>query len=138
MASIVTSFSPASAVFGGFPACGEDLQPHVAARFGPFVVLLGQYRAGEADNGLAGGEDADDAGPAPGPLFRRSWGLLDQIWRQIPRGKAAKASRSSRASSRWAAAGNLASRVVTTWACWARTEAAPGCSKMVRTRGDTH
>jgi hypothetical protein len=28
----------------------------------------------------------------------------------------------------------LGSRAVTTWACWARTEAASGCSKMVRSR----
>ena len=42
----------------------------------------------------------------------------------------------SRASSRWAAAwGDFASRAVTTWLCWARTEAVPGCSKMVRARG---
>ena len=46
---------------------------------------------------------------------------------------------SSRASSRWAAAcGNFASSAVTTWACWARTEAASGCSKIVRTRVLTH
>ena len=71
-------------------------------------------------------------------LFSRSWGLLDQIWRQISRGKAVNARMSSRASSRCvAAAGNLASSAVTTWACWARTEAASGCSKMVRTRVDT-
>ncbi len=30
---------------GGFPAGGEDFQAHVEAGFGPFVVLLGQYRA---------------------------------------------------------------------------------------------
>ena len=37
-----------------------------------------------------------------------------------------------------AAAGNLASSAATTWACWARTEAGSGCSKMVRTRAGTH
>jgi hypothetical protein len=30
---------------GGLPAGDEDFQSHVAARFGPFVVLLGQHRA---------------------------------------------------------------------------------------------
>jgi len=44
---------------------GEDLQAHVAAGFGPFVVLLHEDRAGEADDGVAAGEDADDVGPAP-------------------------------------------------------------------------
>jgi hypothetical protein len=32
----------------GFPAGSEDFQAHVAAGFGPFVVLLGQYRADQA------------------------------------------------------------------------------------------
>jgi hypothetical protein len=31
--------------FGGLPAGGEDFQAHIAAGFGPFVVLLGQHRA---------------------------------------------------------------------------------------------
>jgi hypothetical protein len=72
-------------------------------------------------------------------LFSRSWGLLDQICRQTSRGKAVNARMSSRASSRWAAAcGSLASSAATTWACWARTQAGSGCSKMVRTRVETH
>src|SRR5260370_13549244 len=42
-------------------------------------------------------------------LLSRSitWGLLDQIWRQISRGNAVKARMSSRASSRCAAWGEL-------------------------------
>jgi hypothetical protein len=36
-------------------------------------------------------------------LFNRSWGLLDQIWRQISFGNAVNASRSARAVSRCAA-----------------------------------
>jgi hypothetical protein len=47
-----------------FAACGEDFQSHVAAGFGPFVVLLGQDGADEADDGFAAGEDADDVGAA--------------------------------------------------------------------------
>jgi len=51
---------------GGFPACGEDFQAPLAAGFGPLVVLPGQHRAGQADDGLAartlareGGEGCD-------------------------------------------------------------------------------
>src|SRR4029077_197847 len=36
-------------------------------------------------------------------LFSRSWGLFDQIWRQICLGKAVNARSSARASSRWVA-----------------------------------
>jgi hypothetical protein len=42
---------------------GEDVGSHVAAVLGPFVVLLRQYGAGEADDGVAAGEDADDTVP---------------------------------------------------------------------------
>ena len=44
---------------------GEDLQAHVAASFGPFVVLFHEHGADEADDGVAAGEDADDVGAAP-------------------------------------------------------------------------
>ena len=37
-------------------------------RFDPFVVLLGQDGADEADDGVAAGEDADHVGP-PADLF---------------------------------------------------------------------
>ena len=48
-------------------ASGEDVESEVAAAFGPFVVLLGQDRADEPDDGVAGGEDPDDVG-APADL----------------------------------------------------------------------
>jgi hypothetical protein len=41
---------------------GQDLEPEVAAALGPFVVLLGQDRADEADDAGPVGEDADDVG----------------------------------------------------------------------------
>jgi hypothetical protein len=44
------------------PAGGEDFWAHVAAGLGPFVVLLGQHGADEADDGVAAGEDPDDIG----------------------------------------------------------------------------
>jgi hypothetical protein len=55
---------------GGFPACGEDFQAHVPAGLGPFVVLLGQDGADEADDGVAAGEDADYVGAAPDLLVQ--------------------------------------------------------------------
>jgi hypothetical protein len=36
-----------------FVAGGEDFQSHIAAGFGPFVVLLGQHRTDQADDGVA-------------------------------------------------------------------------------------
>jgi hypothetical protein len=43
---------------------GQDVEAEVAAAFGPFVVLLGQDGADEADEGAAVGKDADDVGAA--------------------------------------------------------------------------
>ena len=43
---------------------GEDLESHVPAGLGPFVVLLHEHVAGEADDGVAAREDADEVGPA--------------------------------------------------------------------------
>jgi hypothetical protein len=37
--------------FADGPGAGEDVQSEVAAAFGPFVVLLGQDRADQADDG---------------------------------------------------------------------------------------
>ena len=44
-------------------AC-EDVEAERATAFGPFVVLFGQRRADEADDGGPVGEDADDVGAA--------------------------------------------------------------------------
>ena len=43
---------------------GEGVESEVAAAFDPFVVLLGEHRADQADDGAAVGEDADDVGAA--------------------------------------------------------------------------
>lgn len=43
-------------------AAFEDLGADVAALFGPFVGLLGQHRADQADDRVAVGEDPDDVG----------------------------------------------------------------------------
>jgi hypothetical protein len=57
----------------GQPCLGEDLDAHVAALFGPFVGLLGQHGADEADDRCPVGEDADHVGAAADllvqPLF---------------------------------------------------------------------
>lgn len=50
-------------LFGGVgeaAGAGEDVEAEVAASFDPFVVLLGEHGADEADDGLAVGEDADN------------------------------------------------------------------------------
>lgn len=46
------------------PTAGEEVEAEVAASFGPFVVLLGQDSADEADQGVTAGEDPHDVGPA--------------------------------------------------------------------------
>ena len=43
---------------------GECVESEVAAGLGPFVVLFGEDRADEADDGVAVGEDTDDVGAA--------------------------------------------------------------------------
>jgi len=43
---------------------GQDVEAEVAPPFDPVVVLRGQDGADEADQGVAGWEDADDVGPA--------------------------------------------------------------------------
>src|ERR1700722_8651049 len=48
----------------GDAGSGQDVQAEVAAAFGPFIVLLGQDGADEADQGIAAGEDPYDVGPA--------------------------------------------------------------------------
>jgi hypothetical protein len=93
----------------GFPACGEDFEAHVAARFGPFIVRLGQHRADQADDGVVAGKDPSHIGAAD-LLGQPFLGLLARICRQTSRGKPVKARMSSRAASRCAAAaGSLAS-----------------------------
>ena len=52
------------------------------AGFGPFVVLLGQDRADQSDQGGAVGEHTDHVGAAADLLFSLSCGLFDQIGRQ--------------------------------------------------------
>ena len=53
---------------GGGPvaAAGEDVEAEVAAVLSLLVGLFGQDRADEADDGFAGGEDADRVGRAAG------------------------------------------------------------------------
>lgn len=48
----------------------------MAASFGPFVVLLGQDGAGEADHSGAVGEDADDVGAAAGLAVEAFLGVV--------------------------------------------------------------
>ncbi len=46
------------------PGLGEDVEPKVAAAFGPFVGLLGEHGADEADDRVTIGENAEGVGAA--------------------------------------------------------------------------
>src|SRR5712691_2882705 len=80
---------------GQEPAFEGRPQAHVAARFGPVVVLLHQHDTDEADDGGPVGEDAHDVGPAAQLSVRALLGLELQTWRQISRGTAVKAGRAA-------------------------------------------
>jgi hypothetical protein len=49
----------------------EYFQTHIAPRLGPFVVLLSQDGADQADDGVATGKDADHVGPSLISMFSR-------------------------------------------------------------------
>jgi hypothetical protein len=85
----------------GEAGAGKDVEPEVASAFDPVVVLLGKDGADEADQGVAGGEDADYVGPAADLSVQSFDAYLDQIWRQISLGNAVNASTSARFCSRW-------------------------------------
>ncbi len=54
----------------------EQFHTHVAALFGPFVGLLGQDRADQADDRRAVGEDPDDVGAAADLLVQSLLGVI--------------------------------------------------------------
>src|SRR6201996_2368889 len=62
----------------GFPAGGEYFRPHVAVCLGP-LVLLGEHRADQADDGVAVREDADDVGPVAVLQERREVAAVPQL-----------------------------------------------------------
>jgi len=99
--------------------------------------LPGGHGAGEADDGAAVREDAGDAGAAPDLLaepFLRVAGpdLAPYLTREAGKGQDVVPGLVPVGGG----PGSLASGAETAWACRARTEAAPGCSKMARTRVD--
>jgi hypothetical protein len=57
-------------------AAAEDFGSHVAPLLDPFVALLGQDGADEADDGVAAGEDADDVGAAADFLVQAFLGVV--------------------------------------------------------------
>jgi hypothetical protein len=59
---------------------GDGFQRHTAGALdGPFVVLFGQVRADEADDGLVVGKDADDVGARLISPLSRSRPLVEWI-----------------------------------------------------------
>lgn len=85
-------------------AGGEDVRADVAALFGPLVGLLGQHRGDQTEDGVAVGEDTDDVGAPADLLVQPLLGIIGPDLLPDLLGKAVKASKSSRAASRWAAA----------------------------------
>ena len=68
----------------GEAAFGEDVQADVAAHLGPFVVLLGEHGADQADQGGPVGKDADDVGAAADLtvqsfLVGSAWGAVSAL-----------------------------------------------------------
>ncbi len=61
---------------GSESSLGEAVEAHVAPCDGPLIVLLGEERADEADDGVAGGEDADDLGAAADLLVQPFLGVV--------------------------------------------------------------
>lgn len=92
-------------------------------------MLFCQHGANEANQCAAVGEDAHDVGAPADLLLSRSWGLLDQIWRQICLEKAVNASRSARAASRCSAVlGSLSSNASIIRSYCAATDSESGWS----------
>jgi hypothetical protein len=60
-------------------AFSEQFEAHVAAAFGPLVVLFGQDRADQSDQGRPAGKMPTTSVRRRISLLSRSWGLLDQI-----------------------------------------------------------
>mgnify|MGYP001170125175 CR=1 FL=1 len=69
---------------GGGSAAGEDFEAEVAAAFGPFVGLLGQDGADEADDRVAVGEDADGVGAAADLAVEAFGGYLEPLAGLVP------------------------------------------------------
>jgi hypothetical protein len=63
----------------GDAGAGQDVLAEVAAPLGPFVVLLGEDGAEEADQGIAAGEDPDDVGAAADLAVEALLGYLESF-----------------------------------------------------------
>jgi hypothetical protein len=61
----------------------------------PFIVLVGQGGSDQQDQDGAVGEDADHIGASADVPFSSSWGLLDQICRQVCFGESGDAKMSA-------------------------------------------
>ena len=113
----------------GDAGAGEDVQAEVAAAFGPFVVLLGQDGADEADQGVPAGEDPDHVGAAadfPVQPFLRvvAPDLAPEFFGEAGEGQDVRAGRVQVFSD----LGELAGTASTRRSYWACTEAASGWS----------
>ncbi|MFC5801350.1 hypothetical protein ACFPWT_12155 [Streptomyces formicae] len=111
----------------------------MAAGLGPLVVLLGQDRAGQADQGGAVGEDPDHVSPAAD--------LLVQLLLRIVQPDPSRDLAGEGGEGQQVVLGgievlgglrNFASRASGTCRTWERTASVPGCSKTVRSSVAIH
>ena len=106
---------------------GEDVEPEVAAAFGPFVVPLGQDGADEAGDRVPVGADADHVGAVADLLVEPVVGVVRPDLLPDILGNAVKARMPSWAFSRCSATrGSFSARASATRSKWAWTDAASG------------
>ena len=116
------------------PGFGEAFGGHVAAGDGPLVVLFGEDGADESDHGVAVGEDPDDVGAAAEFLVEPLLGVVGPDLAPVLLREPGEREHVGRGLGEWvAASGNRSVSCSTTRACWAQTDVASGCSKIVRT-----
>ena len=113
----------------------RHVQAHVAAAFGPLVVLLGQHRADQADQRVAAGEDPDHVGAAADLLVQP---FLRVVRPDLPPDLPRVAGEGQQLVAgvvevRGRVAGTWPSSASTTRSYCARTASASACSKIVRT-----
>jgi hypothetical protein len=126
-------------LFGGLDGpdsgLGECLEAHVAAGDRPFVVLLSQQGADEADDRWPGGEDAHDVGAASDLFVKTFLGVVGPDLAPVGLGNPVNAKISLPAASRCSAASTspASKRWSTTRRCCAHTSFADGWAKIVRT-----
>ena len=115
---------------------GQAVGAHVAEGDRPFVGLLGEEGADEADHGGPVGEDAHDVGAPADLLVEAFLGVVGTDLGPVLDGEGANAKMSSAASSTSVARSQNPAwvRRSTTSPSWDQVASRSGCSKIERTR----